>query len=246
MYSVAIASGQKLDVEQVLGPATRSFVAEQLVSPEKRNRSPLDGADCSRWPCVFERDAADPGEEVDPPGRQADLADGVGCDEVLATDVEGRERSAKAHESLPDPLGIRRVGLNPEIEIPGCTGGTMDRNGMCSDDQENRAGLEECIQQVEEVLVQGQLLLGPGSLGPNQLNWDLRAGVGGQLPAGEGPSVESNLPHHREALLSRRRSREVPRGFGTEAELADGPVRPGRSPLTPVGLYLIAVHGLKV
>jgi len=107
---------------------------------------------------AVELDTADGGDDVDPPGCDADLKDDPRLDEVVLADR--LQWGAKRGQCTIDLSGILRGGLDPNIDISRGARITMSAHGIGPNEEEPNSVVAQDAQHVSVVVVQRSLVPG--------------------------------------------------------------------------------------
>lgn len=102
-------------------------------------------------PCFLEGYPTDRGHEIEPVGRQTQLDDSIRRTEIGLLNSQCIKGSAETSQRCPDPLGVGRGRLHPEIEITRHPRHTMRRQSVGAHDEEPYPRRRELRQQVPKI-----------------------------------------------------------------------------------------------
>jgi hypothetical protein len=150
---VAACFLEKSDVGKVLCPTRSSLVPHQLRQSQEgevHSRSVKLNATPPRF---FKVDAIDVRKNIDASWRQSKLVDiALDC-QLIGAHAMGLERCAKRSERGANALGVRKFSSHEQIDIASRSGCAVDRQRVCSHDDELGAVLDEQFEDILEVFV---------------------------------------------------------------------------------------------
>ncbi len=76
----------------------------------------------------------------------------VSTDQIVHGDAECLGGRAELVGRPPDALGIRRCRFDPDVEVLGASGHTVNRHGVRADDEEAGLRVEECPDHLEPIV----------------------------------------------------------------------------------------------
>jgi hypothetical protein len=138
-----------LSIKSILGPASGFLIANQVVHANDHHGLVTIGRSYSLLPGFVEFNPINDCDDVDPVGWETHLENDAWSGKVLKGQVP--EWGPECIESVPNPLGIIWVRLDPDIKIFGESGRTVDRQSITADDEEFSVRGVQCGKQISEV-----------------------------------------------------------------------------------------------
>src|SRR5262245_44878472 len=109
---------EPLDVEEILLAPSSTLVGEQVLMGKHGRSLVGEGGMDALGPGVFEHDAVNGSDYVDPDGLDTNLEDEARRRKIFKGQI--MQRSAKVRERADDALGVGRICANPEVEVLRC------------------------------------------------------------------------------------------------------------------------------
>jgi hypothetical protein len=103
---------------------------------------------------LLEVDTRDLRDDVDATRREAELIDRARLGEVVDRDSVHGQRRAKGTKASDYAIGIGRRGPHEDVEIPGGPYDPVSRERVRAHHEEIHARVHECVEQVQEVIVE--------------------------------------------------------------------------------------------
>ena len=138
-----------LSIKVILGPASRFFIANQVVNANDHHGLVTVGRRYSMLPSFMEFNTINDGDDVDSIGWKTHLENDAWSGKVLKGQVQ--EWCPELIKSVPYLLGILWIRLDPDIEILGESRRAMNRKGIPADDEEFSVCGVQCGKQISEV-----------------------------------------------------------------------------------------------
>src|SRR5262249_17823959 len=137
----------------ILCTTSGALVADEFGATEEGHRHALDPVADPSAPPLVEAHPADRREDVDTPGRDADLDHLVRPLQVLRGDARGGERSGKTEQGGPYPRDVRRIAVDPHVDIARGAGDAVHGHCVGTDDQKTSVRGEKGGEEVAKILV---------------------------------------------------------------------------------------------
>jgi hypothetical protein len=119
---------QAVRVEAILLPAGRPLILDQIRAGQNRDGQSFNLDGLAMLICKIKLDAADGGDDIDAPGRHADLKDNVALRKGRVVDLT--EGCAKRIQRLIHSVRILFGRLDPNVDVVGRAGIAVSAHGV--------------------------------------------------------------------------------------------------------------------